>query len=73
MPVMDGFSATRAIREFEAQQHRPITPIVAMTAFTMPEDQQRCLDAGMTDYISKPFTQEQLSTVVLRHLHHIHL
>ncbi|WP_026840597.1 MASE3 domain-containing protein [Citrifermentans bremense] len=51
MPRMDGFQATRAIRE---QEQGGRIPIIAMTAHAMKEDQRRCLDAGMDDYISKP-------------------
>ncbi|HEY9867830.1 MAG TPA: ATP-binding protein [Candidatus Obscuribacterales bacterium] len=59
MPEMDGFAATRAIRELEAASGRH-TPIIAMTAGAMVGDRERCLNAGMDDYLSKPFTIEQL-------------
>lgn len=55
MPEMDGFDATRTIRTGEAGSGRH-TPIVALTANAMDEDRERCLDAGMDDYISKPFS-----------------
>ncbi len=51
MPRLDGFQATRAIRE---QEQGARIPIIAMTAHAMKEDERRCLDAGMDDYISKP-------------------
>jgi CheY-like chemotaxis protein len=68
MPRMDGFTASTRIREFEASQHLPPKPIIAMTAFTMPEDQAKCLASGMSDYISKPFSKEGLRDVVEKHL-----
>jgi CheY-like chemotaxis protein/HPt (histidine-containing phosphotransfer) domain-containing protein len=58
MPVMDGYEATQAIRTAEAAGRR--TPIVAMTASAMAEDRQRCLDAGMDDFLSKPVQQSDV-------------
>jgi len=64
MPIMDGLTATATIRQQEgAARH---TPIVALTANAFRGDQQRCLAAGMDDYLSKPFTQEQLRTLLER-------
>jgi CheY-like chemotaxis protein len=69
MPLMDGFEAVRFIREREktAAAHQR-TPIVALTAHAFPSDRQRCLDAGMDDYLSKPFRQEHLREVTERWL-----
>ena len=58
MPEMDGFAATAAIRRSEGPMRQ--IPIIALTANAMEGDQQRCLAAGMDDYLSKPFTQEKL-------------
>ena len=56
MPVMNGFEATRRIREIEEYKE---TPIVALTAFAMKGDREKCLDAGATDYIPKPIDSQE--------------
>ena len=65
MPVMDGLEATRLIRQLPGRER---LPIVAMTANAMVEDSQRCLAAGMNDYISKPFSPEALWALLQRWL-----
>ena len=65
MPDIDGFEATRRIREQE-RLGRPRTPIVAMTAHAMSGDRERCLEAGMDDYVSKPISRKALEDVVER-------
>ena len=64
MPEMDGFQSTAAIRSWEAEQGLARTPILAMTAHAMPGDRERCLDAGMDDYISKPISLAALEAIL---------
>lgn len=61
MPVMDGFQTTQAIRKDLALAH---TPIIALTANATKEDRQRCLDAGMDDYLSKPTKVSMLNDML---------
>jgi two-component system, sensor histidine kinase and response regulator len=65
MPEMDGYQATGLIRE-EQQRSGIRIPIVAMTAHAMSGDREKCLAAGMDDYISKPISREQLFVVLAR-------
>jgi signal transduction histidine kinase/NO-binding membrane sensor protein with MHYT domain/DNA-binding response OmpR family regulator len=60
MPMMDGFEATQIIREDEQARHRH-TAIIAITADAMIGDREKCLRAGMDDYLNKPFTPEQIA------------
>lgn len=60
MPDMTGMECTRRMREID-QVHDRHTPIIAVTARAMPGDKEKCLEAGMDDYLSKPFTIEQLN------------
>ena len=64
MPKMDGYTATAQLRNQERpDQH---IPIIAMTAGALPEDKQRCLDAGMDDYLTKPIDPDQLRAALTR-------
>ena len=64
MPEMDGFEATRLIREWEQTTSRTPMPIIALTAHASPGDREHCLATGMNDYLSKPFSMERLQTVL---------
>ncbi len=66
MPHMDGASATREIRRAEGSRSR--VPIIAMTAAALAEDREACLEAGMTDYISKPFRAEEVRMLLSKYL-----
>jgi CheY-like chemotaxis protein len=64
MPVMDGFEATAIIRDPGSTVLNHAVPVIAVTANAMQEDHDRCLDAGMDDYIAKPFRKEVLAAVI---------
>ena len=64
MPVMDGFEATKAIRARDDGRRR--LPVIAMTAGALDEDRERCLAAGMDDYLTKPVDADNLERVLSR-------
>ena len=64
MPEMDGLQATQAIKS-NMQEDSPV--IIAMTANAMPEDRQKCIDAGMDDYLSKPFKPAELQKLLVKY------
>jgi len=66
MPEMDGFTTTAAIRAFSGAAAQ--TPIIALTADAMKEDRERCLQAGMNDYISKPFRLEEIEATLRKYM-----
>ena len=62
MPILDGISATQQIRDLGAA--KSTIPILALTANAMMEDRQRCLDAGMNGFISKPIRMDSLRAAI---------
>jgi CheY-like chemotaxis protein len=64
LPVLDGIEATRRIRELPQHQ---TTPILAVTALALPGDRERCLEAGVTDYLTKPFRLQAIGAFVAAH------
>ncbi|WMJ70758.1 ATP-binding protein [Stenotrophomonas sp. 24(2023)] len=67
MPVLDGYAATRQWRAQEAAANLPRLPVIAMTANAMAGDRERCLQAGMDDYLSKPIPLATLYALLARH------
>ncbi len=68
MPEMDGYETTQIIRDGESAVKNHNVPIIAMTANTMSGDRERCLEAGMNDYIAKPIDVQELADIIGRHL-----
>jgi CheY-like chemotaxis protein len=65
MPGMDGFEVVKKLREDEELGS---IPVIALTALAMPGDRERCLAAGMTDYISKPIRLKELARMIESYL-----
>jgi len=66
MPVMDGFAAAQEIRRRERASGRPRVPIVALTANVLADEREQCVQAGMDDYLAKPFEPDDIQRVVER-------
>ena len=64
MPVMDGITATVMIRK----EISATLPVIALTAHALKSEQSRCLEAGMDDFISKPFEEENLLNTIIKYL-----
>jgi CheY-like chemotaxis protein len=68
MPEMDGFEATRCIRQDGSSALNPRIPIIAMTALAMQGDREKCIQAGMSDFIAKPVQKRELAVMLARWL-----
>lgn len=68
MPVLDGFEATLQIRQWEQENKLPTIPIIALTANVHDKDKKRCLDVGMSQYLSKPIIKEELYNTLSQYL-----
>lgn len=64
MPVLDGYAATKAIRQWELEQHHAPIPIVALTAYALSEDAEKSLAAGCAAHLSKPIQKADLLAVI---------
>lgn len=67
MPVMGGFETTQAIRQSEKETSEHI-PIIALTAHALKGDREKCLEAGMDDYVAKPIRESDLSETLVRYI-----
>mgnify|MGYP000229215829 CR=1 FL=1 len=68
MPEMDGYDTTRAIRLWQTQNNKPDTPIIALTASALSETKLKCSEAGMDDFVSKPFDTNKLINLIKQKL-----
>ena len=64
MPIMDGFEATRQITLMKLEKKIPFIPIIALTASVTRADRDKCIEAGMDDFLSKPIYQSELKDMV---------
>jgi signal transduction histidine kinase/CheY-like chemotaxis protein len=64
MPIMDGIEATKNIRKLEKENNRPTIKIMAVTAFALERDKEQCLNAGMDEFLSKPFKPNELLSLI---------
>ena len=69
MPIMDGYTATRTIRKWEQDQGCGPLPIIAVTAYALSGDRNKCLEAGCTGYLAKPIKKEALFASIEEHVH----
>lgn len=64
MPILDGYEATKVIRNYEKQQQKAAVPIIALTASVMLQDRRRCIESGMNGFVGKPIDFDELFTVI---------
>jgi CheY-like chemotaxis protein len=64
MPIMSGIEATKEIRQIEAEQNLKPIKIIAVTAFSLDDKRKECMDAGMDNFLSKPFKPNQLIKII---------
>jgi two-component system, sensor histidine kinase len=70
MPEVDGFQATKALRDRERREGGSQIPIIALTANAFASDREKCLAAGMSDYLSNPFTADDIERQLRKWLSH---
>lgn len=68
MPIKDGFEATQEIRAYEFQKHREPTVIVALTASVLRGSYEKCIDAGMNDFLYKPVEPAVILETIQRYV-----
>jgi CheY-like chemotaxis protein len=68
MPVLDGYGATAQIRAWEKDQQRQPVPIIALSADAFPEDEARCRQVGVSDFLAKPVNADVLAATLARWL-----
>jgi CheY-like chemotaxis protein len=68
MPIMDGYTATEQIRQWESEHQQPHLPIIALTADAFEEDRQHCMAVGMNDFLTKPIAIEALKSALSKWL-----